>query len=65
MTHPIACIPKLVHHDLQAEKKTRKMDEKKDEQNVEILIYIMYLMESTWFNSMSPDEDELVNLSTG
>ena len=38
------------------------MDEKKDEQNVEILIY---LMESTWFNSMSPDEDELVNLSTG
>ena len=56
MTHTKACSSKLVHHDLQAERK------KKDEQDVEPLID---LMESSWLNLMSPDEDELVNLSTG
>ncbi len=56
MTHPKACSSKLVHHDLQAERK------KKDEQDVEALIGSMG---NSWLNPMSPDEDKLVNLSTG
>lgn len=47
---------KLTHPDLQTKGK------KKDEQDVEALTD---LMENNWLNPMSPDEEDLVSLSTG
>lgn len=47
---------KLTHPDLQTERK------KKDEQDVEALTD---MMENSWLNSLSPEEEDLFSLSTG